>query len=116
MSLGPVEFNFQYLWRTDDNPYPAAPKPDDPVLTHGSMAEAVLAPRGDRSRWYLVGLFNYRTSDIRNYYTGAPDLEYQSAGLTANYLLARNFRLLMEYNYDIYNQQNRFTVGFFSAF
>ncbi|HKJ66892.1 MAG TPA: hypothetical protein VKA68_02960 [bacterium] len=116
VELGPVEFNLQYLWRTDDNPYPAAPKPDDPVITHGSMAEAIFAPRGDRSRWYLVGLFNYRTSDIRDYFIGAPDLEYQTAGLAANYLLARNFRLLMEYNYDIYNQQNRFTVGFFSAF
>jgi len=116
LEIGPVEFNLQYLRRTDDNPYPAAGRPASEILTQGSLAEAIFTPHGDRSRWYLIGLFNYRTSNIREYFTGAPLQEYQSAGVTWTYLLARNLRLSLEYNRDLYNNQNRLTAGFFSAF
>lgn len=123
-----LQVNFQYIIRTDDNPMLQSPAPDDQVVTRGSLAEVIFSPQGDRSKWYLIGLYNSRTSDlldnsqietfINNQQLSTSDymLEYQSAGLAWTYALATNFRLLTEFNYDIEREVNRVTVGFFSAF
>ncbi len=116
VDIGKFQFNLQYLWRTDDNPMYTIPAPDNKVLTQGGFAEAIYMPQGDRSRWYLVGLYNYRSSDITNIAPQSDGLDYQSAGLTWTYLLARNLRFVSEFNYDIENEMSRFTLGFFSAF
>ncbi|MBS1271156.1 MAG: hypothetical protein MAGBODY4_00285 [Candidatus Marinimicrobia bacterium] len=111
-----LQLNLQYLLRTDDNPMLQSSVLDDPVLTQGGLAEVIYAPQGDRSKWYLIGLYNYRTSDLVSKTSATDPLEYQSVGLTWTYMLATNFRLLTEYNYDIEREVNRVTVGFFSAF
>jgi len=123
-----LQLNVQYLLRTDDNPMLQSPTPDDPILTQGGLAEAIFSPMGDRSKWYLIGLYNYRTSDLLDNTTvnsflttnlldpATFNLEYHSAGVAWTYMLATNFRLLTEFNYDIEREVNRLTVGFFSAF
>jgi len=115
VATGPLEVNVQYLWRFDDNPYYYPTAAAEEVTTHGGFAEVMYTPEGDRSRWLLVGLYNRRTSDVGDSYAGE-DLEYQSLGLTYTYLLARNFRLMAEYNYDIEGEASRVTAGFASAF
>jgi len=116
IDVGKFQLNLQYLWRTDDNPMYTLTAPKDPVLTQGGFAEVIYAPNSDRSRWYLIGLYNYRTSDITDIAPGSAGLEYQSAGLTWTYLLARNLRFVSEYNYNFELETHRLTLGFFSAF
>ncbi|MCF7804326.1 MAG: hypothetical protein K9N46_08565 [Candidatus Marinimicrobia bacterium] len=128
LELGKVQLNLQYLMRLDDNPMLNTTHLAEPVITQGGLAEAIYAPNGDRSNWYLIGLYNYRTSDLLD----APGvtnfiasnglsqanyaLDYHSVGVTWTYVLGTNIRLLTEYNFDIENEANRFTVGFFSGF
>ncbi|RMF54854.1 MAG: hypothetical protein D6748_15915 [Calditrichaeota bacterium] len=116
LTLGPLEINAQYLWRTDDNPFYKAQKPDEKIKTEGGLVEVIYAPDGDRSKWYLIGLYNRVDSDIAEKIAGATPLDYESIGLTGTYLLARNLRVMAEYNYNIETEKNRFTIGFVSAF
>ncbi|MFC1583725.1 hypothetical protein ACFL4U_03470 [Candidatus Neomarinimicrobiota bacterium] len=126
LSAGPLEINFQYLWRQDDNPFCVREEfvPDDPVITTGELVEIIMSPQGDRSRWNLVGLYNRVDSNIRDHWTiymypAFPeeyDIDYESIGLTANYLVARNLRLLAEVKYDLEAEQSRFVMGFVAAF
>ena len=118
LSTDRLEINLQYLWRKDDNPMLIG-NPGETVTTHGGLGEVIYAPRADRSRWYLIGLYNYRTSNLLDEYALNPgqfDLEYHSASLAWTYLIARNFRLLTEYNYNLTEEAHRMTVGFVSAF
>jgi hypothetical protein len=65
VSIKPLEFNLQYLERRDDNPFFAAPDlaPAEKVKTRGGFAELIYLPKGDDSRWYLLGLLNWVDSD-----------------------------------------------------
>jgi hypothetical protein len=80
------------------------------VNTQGGFVEVIYSPKGDMSKWYLTGLFNWVESDINN-------LDYSAATIHAGYLLRRNFRLVSEYTYlfsgTSYGKKN---VGFVSAF
>ncbi|MFC1619355.1 hypothetical protein ACFL45_05365 [Candidatus Neomarinimicrobiota bacterium] len=123
LSAGPLEINFQYLWRQDDNPYYQGDIPGDATITSGSLAEVIFSPRGDRSRWNLVGMYNQVTSDVVDKipleYIDTSylyDIEYETVALAANYLVARNLRLLAEVKYDLKAEQTRFVMGFVAAF
>jgi hypothetical protein len=83
--------NFQYVWRTDSQVFPVnGGLPDQDVKTNGGFAEAIYAPKGDMSKWYLTGLVNWVDSDY-------DELDYASATFHAGYLLRRNVRIVGEF-------------------
>ena len=104
-TLGKLEFTGQYLHRKDTYPFSGA----HDVETNGIVAELILAPQKDKSRFYLTGLYNYVDSDLSMN-------DYESATLSGTYLVARNLRLTGEFTRDIKNEKNQFVIGFVSAF
>ncbi|KAB2841644.1 MAG: hypothetical protein F9K45_07745, partial [Melioribacteraceae bacterium] len=52
-----AELNFQYVARSDDNPY-APWLANSDIKTNGIMSEFIFTPQGDESKWYCVGLYN----------------------------------------------------------
>jgi len=104
-TLGKLEFTGQYLHRKDTHPLPGA----HDVETNGIVAELILAPQKDKSRFYLIGLYNYVDSDL--------DFDdYESATLSGTYLVARNLRLVGEFTRNIKREKNQIVIGFVSAF
>ena len=80
------------------------------VMTEGAFAEVIYAPKGDMSKWYMTGLFNWVESAM-------PGLDYTSATLHAGYLLRRNMRVVSEFTYMLSgNQHGKVSLGFISAF
>lgn len=108
-----LELNLQYLERSDSNPNFAFPLEEGPTIkTRGGFAELVYLPKGDDSRWYLVGLFNQVTSDIK-------ELDYTSATLHYGRLLRRNIRATAELTYvfdSIYSDYAQVGLGLIMAF
>ncbi len=104
-----VELNLQYLERRDDNPFFDATAPDDEFKTQGGLAELVIMPRGDRSRWYATVLYNQVDSDDDSQ-------DYQAITGHIGHMLRTNLRLIIENTYDIENEENRFMVGFVAGF
>jgi len=110
VSYGPLTVNLQYVERRDDNPMFLPPNQvGDKVKTYGGLAEAVIWPYGDRSRWYCAALYNRVDGDY------AAD-DYETITGHAGYLLHTNLRLVIENTYDIQNEENRALIGFVSAF
>ncbi|MEK6650113.1 MAG: hypothetical protein AABY75_03995, partial [Bacteroidota bacterium] len=105
--LEPLELNVQMVRRIDDHPFFLSPKSD--ATTDGGFAELIYAPDRDKSRWLVVALFNYVTSDIAG-------MEKKTVSLTGTYLLGRNIRLMGEYAYDLELKANRLTTGIVCAF
>jgi len=109
-----VEINMQYLFRHDSDVLQSDDElpPIHDINTHGVMGEVIFSPKGDKSNWYAVGLYNYVTSDF-------DAADYQSATLHFGYLLRRNVRLSVEYTEvftDIDEPYGRLSLGFTSAF
>lgn len=104
-------FNLQYVRRTDSEVFIDTDMTlHDDVNTQGGFAELIYSPKGDMSKWYLTGLYNWVNSDIDN-------LDYQSMTLHAGYLLRRNLRLVSEYTYQFSGDSHgRVNLGFVSAF
>jgi len=104
--------NFQYLWRTDSEVYSTTSEETlTDVSTSGGFAEIIYAPKADKSKVYLVGLFNLVDSQL-------DELDYQSASLQLGYLLRRNVRVVAEGTY-IFSGDNPYpkaSAGFVSAF
>ncbi len=100
--------NLEYLERRDENPFFVAGRAPS-CVTRGGFAELTYFPLGQDGRWVLSALYNKVNSD-----TDAADAE--TASLTANYLLARNFRLLFEGGRDLVADASRVTVGVVTAF
>ena len=103
--------NAQYVRRTDSRVLTGAPDAvEDDVMTSGAFAEVIYAPKGDMSKWYLTGLYNWVESDYNS-------LDYSSATLHAGYLLRRNMRVVGEFtqilNPDSYG---KVSVGIITAF
>jgi hypothetical protein len=111
MSAKPFEINLQYVERRDDNPFFYSEVP--PVIkTRGGFAELIYLPKGDDSRWYLVGLFNRVGSDIK-------ELDYTSATFHYGRLLRRNMRVTAEFTYvfdSVFNDYGRLAFGLITAF
>lgn len=106
-SFDRFELNLQYLERKDTRPYFSSLTRDQ--RTRGGFGELIFSPEGDKSRWYGVLLYNWVRSDLKV-------LDYESATAHLSYLFVRNLRLTAEYTYDIHFKENRYTVGFVSAF
>jgi len=109
-----VILNGQYLFRSDSRVIYSEEEtePMDDVKTNGGFAELILMPKGDESRWYFTGLFNYAESD-------APGYDYRSASVHAGYLLRRNVRLVSEVTYNFTEKNREFwrgSLGFVAAF
>lgn len=105
-----IELNVQYVWRKDTKAFDEDPNlMRNDVETQGAMAELIYMPKGDESKWYMVGLFNWVDSDIEA-------LNYQTAAFHTGYLLRRNMRLVAEYKYDFEQEYNMFSLGIVSAF
>ncbi len=112
LSVKRFELNLQYLERRDTNPYFAVDEPLGKVQTRGGFAELIFMPKGDDSRWYGAGLFNWVDSD-------QPDLPYTSATLHYGYLLRRNVRLTVEATYvlkGIFEKHVRMGAGLIMGF
>jgi len=112
MSSSNLEFNFQYVERSDKNPNFLMSAPEDKIKTRGAFAELIYLPKGDDSRWYGVGLWNWVDSDQES-------MKYGSATLHVGVMLRRNIRLTTELGYiykSIFDKHMRTTVGFVTAF
>ena len=92
LAVKPFELNVQYVERRDTNPYFGLILPEEKVMTRGAFAELIYLPKGDDSRWYGAGLFNWVDSD-------QPDLRYTAATAHVGYLLRRNVRMTAEATY-----------------
>jgi hypothetical protein len=103
--------NLQYLLRSDSHLYDEANMVMLSDLgTQGGYLEAILAPKGDRSKLYLTGLLNYVESDYE-------PLDYKSATLNLSYVLRRNVRLLTEFSWvDSEEKYGKVSCGFMAAF
>jgi hypothetical protein len=103
--------NAQYVRRTDSQVYnESGGILYSDVVTNGGFTELIYSPKGDMSKWYLTGLFNWVESNL-------DDLDYTSATLHAGYIIRRNVRIVSEFTQVInpvaYGKLN---VGFVSAF
>jgi len=103
--------NLQYVWRTDSEVLlPEEEETLTDVSTQGGFAEVIYAPKGDMSKFFVTGLFNYVDSQL-------DDLDYRSATLNLGYLLRRNLRLMTEYTYVLSGTKyGKLSAGFVSAF
>ncbi|MEW5924734.1 MAG: hypothetical protein AB1746_12175 [Candidatus Zixiibacteriota bacterium] len=110
LTAGPAELNLQFVERKDSNPeFAEICGPQNKVKSRGGMAELVILPYGDRSRLYMVGLYN-----AIDYDHGA--VAYHTVTGHIGYLLRTNIRGFVENTYDIENEENRFLVGLVTAF
>jgi hypothetical protein len=112
-----VELNVQYLERNDDNPMFVS----DPqgVRSRGALAELILLPEGDRSRWYGVLLYNWTEIPLIELPGGEaprPADRTHTGSAHAGWVIARNFRIVGEYTYDFLGKTNLVSVGLLSAF
>lgn len=101
------QLNLQYLERRDSDPLFNGHTGDD-FATQGGFAELHWFPQGADGRWALSGLYNLVDSDV--------EPRFENVSLTCNRILARNFRLLAEGEYDLEREHSRVTFGFVSAF
>jgi hypothetical protein len=131
--FGPkVELNLQYLYRRDGNPFfldtcaVGDPRCDfgaaDPMksVVDSYMAELIASPQGAMGRWHFTGLYNRAESDRPVFTLRVGELGflsmYESVGLTATYVKARNLRFLAEAQRDLHADRTRFTAGVVTAF
>ena len=111
---GPVELTAQYLVRKDSNPWFAESAVESE--TTGMVVEAVISPQLDRSRYYFTLLYN--NIDQKQSIGALTEKSglYETATLSATYLLTRNLRLMAEYTRDLEMEANRMLVGLVSGF
>lgn len=109
-----LEVNFQYILRHDDQVLTgdATNNLISDITTNGITGEVVFSPQGDKSDWFLVGLYNRVESDF-------DPADYHSATLHLGYLLRRNVRLGLEYTEVFTNPDDlfgRLSLGFVAGF
>jgi len=101
----------QYVYRNDSDVFLEwnETKQKD-VKTQGGFAEITFSPKGEMSKWYFTGLFNWVESDMKM-------LNYKAITLHGGYLVRRNFRFVTEYTWQISeNSHGRVNAGFVMAF
>ena len=103
--------NVQYVRRMDSQVYFDSDESlQDDIVTDGGFVEAIYAPKGDMSKWYFTGLFNWVESEYN-------ELDYTSGTLHAGYLIRRNIRLVTEYTQQFSGvSYGKISAGFVSAF
>ncbi len=109
-----LELNLQSLNRMDNNIYMAKTDllPEKNIEAKGILAELIYTPDGDKSKWYLAGIYN-------NYESDADELDYNAGTLHFGYLLTRNIRLVGEATYDFTKKGSEFfrgSIGIVTAF
>jgi len=110
----PFELNLQYVERRDDNPFFAVSSlvPPEDIKTRGAFAELVYLPKGDDSKWYLAGLYNWVDGDF-------DELDYSSATIHFGRMLRRNIRATLEFTYifdSVYEDHGRLALGLITGF
>ena len=119
IAVGPIEFTGQYLERRDSNPIFSS---TGSIKTRGIVAEAIFAPKRDRSRIWFTALYNQIDSgldDLADDVLAQADVErigYRTATLSISYLVARNLRFVTEYTRDLKRGANRFALGMVTGF
>ncbi|MCE5251878.1 hypothetical protein LLG96_16855 [bacterium] len=108
VSTDRIEFNTQYVARSDDNP-DFLPVKGDKIKTDGFFGELIVNPFPAKSRIFGILLYNKVNSD----YDG---LEYETVTVNLSYMLHTNMRVMAEVTRDIENEQSRFVVGYVSGF
>ncbi|MDH4271042.1 MAG: hypothetical protein OEW18_03595 [Candidatus Aminicenantes bacterium] len=107
----PFELNLQYVERSDSDPFFSQGLLGK-VRTRGAFAELIYLPRGDDSRWYGLGLFNWVDSDVE-------ELRTTTLTVGAGILLRRNLRAVAEFTHVLkgpYGEYPRLAVGLVTAF
>ncbi|MDQ7052552.1 MAG: hypothetical protein Q9P14_06555 [candidate division KSB1 bacterium] len=107
LSLPKLEINGQYLYRKDTAIMVGGVDGENTIK--GGFVEAIFMPNGDRSRWFLTGLYNWIDSDY-------DPLDYQTLTLSLSHLAARNMRLVIEWTRDLQHKRSRLSLGMVSAF
>ncbi|MFZ5787727.1 MAG: hypothetical protein ACOY3Y_14905 [Acidobacteriota bacterium] len=102
------QLNLEYLLRSDDDPFFVGNIATG-VDTDGGFAELHYFPNGQDGRWAVSALYNKVTSD-------EPGAEVEDLSLTLNYLMGRNFRVMIEAYHDLDADRNRVSFGFVTAF
>jgi len=122
LSAGPLEFTGQYLVRTDENPL-YEPGVIQDTETTGIVAELIYAPKLDKSRFYFTALYNKIESNLDDVSPqlladafALEPLAYETASLSATYLLSRNLRLIAELTHDLEHEKNKFVFGLITAY
>ncbi|HOT98451.1 MAG TPA: hypothetical protein PLG50_07630 [bacterium] len=117
-TFGPFEFTGQYLYRKDTNPW--LTRSGSETKTNGAVIEAIFSPQLDRSRYYLIALYNgihqEASRSVGALHTTTSGTLYQTATLGATYLVQRNLRLTLEYTRDLERKANRAVLGLVSGF
>ena len=98
----------EFLYREDDNPWFEV-SGGGTVKTKGGFVEVQYLPSGEDGKYALTFLYNKVVSD-------EPLSNAETVSLTFNYLLARNFRLLLEGGRDLEAEATRVTGGLITAF
>jgi hypothetical protein len=101
----------QYVYRTDSDVFNEldGTKQKD-VITQGGFGEITFSPKGEMSKWYLTGLFNWVESNLKI-------LNYKAITLHGGYLVRRNFRFVTEYTWQFSgNTYGKVNAGFVMAF
>ncbi|HKJ03056.1 MAG TPA: hypothetical protein VJ997_11395 [Longimicrobiales bacterium] len=127
-----VELNLQYMYRRDDNPFflESCAQGDvrcdygasDPLRTavDAYMAEMIYSPQGAMGQWHFTGLYNRVDADrpVFSLRIGEAGLlqRYESVGVSAHYVKARNLRFMAEISQDVHLERTRFTTGVVTAF
>lgn len=115
-----AQLDAQFLYREDDDPFFTGT--EDCAATRGGFAEFHVFPEGHDGRWAFSLLYNKITSSdpviydedtLEVLYAGA---ERETFSVTANYLIARNLRLLLEAGKDVEADATRASIGLISAF
>ncbi len=112
ISLEPIELNIQYVERNDNDPFfhnsQEVGYPID-LKTRGAFAELIYLPKGDDSKWYAVGLFNWIESDFS-------ELNYKTVSGHLGYVFRRNLRMVVETKYDFDREFSTLGIGVITAF
>ena len=107
-----VDLTLEYVRRTDSNPLFVRAEFAPTGISHATdayLAEAIIAPRGDKSQTFYTVAYNRVDSCL-------DATKYQTLTLNVSHLLRRNLRLLVEYTHDLNGDFHRFMTGLMTAF
>lgn len=110
LALGAAELNLQFLERKDTDPFMEEDgRPDTKTLSRGGLAELIIMPRGDRSKFYGVASYN-----VVDYDHDTPG--YHSITGHLGHVIRTNIRGFVENTYMIEDEENRFVLGIMVGF
>lgn len=119
LAVRDVEFNANWLRRTDTNPFYVVSNPVETEVD-AMMAELIWGPQGPMGQWFLTALFNRVEADgnVFKVRQGEQNLldRYSAAAFGATYAWKRNLRFTGELQWDFEREGARFTTGVVAAF